>query len=106
MASLRISDAAGGWLWCLVVFLVAVPALASPVLVTPMPEGAHLSRPVLTLLVAVLGIPREWAGVATVVAVLGARRYASWWGQEMIVSSILICAWAAAGSTAARMVLF
>lgn len=95
-----------GWIWCIAVFIVALPALASPFILVPIPEGLHLPIGIIRAFVAVSGIPRFWAALATLLGVLGSKRYSSSWSQNVLVCVVLILAWACAGDTAGQMRVF
>ena len=91
-----------GWLWCVAVAVVVLPAISSPLLLVPIPSGARIPPWTLSAFVAVTPHARWWATLGTVLAVCGARRCADWWIQEVLVASLLIVAWLAGGGTMAR----
>jgi hypothetical protein len=68
-----------GWLWCVAVFIVALPALASPLILVPIPESVHVPAGSVRAFVAVSGSPRLWAAMATLLGLLGSKRYSSSW---------------------------
>jgi hypothetical protein len=79
----------GRW-WAWSVLVVAIPALASPFLFVPF--SLEVPRSVLGTVFLVCLYPRLWASLATVLAVLGAKRWAESWWQLAGVSCILILA--------------
>jgi hypothetical protein len=91
-----------GWLWSLAVAFVVLPAIASPLLLAPIPSGARIPPWTLSAFVAVTTHARWWAALGTVLAVCGARRCAIWWMQEVLVAGLLIVAWLAGAGTMAR----
>jgi hypothetical protein len=95
-----------GWLWSVIVLTVALPALASPLIVVPIPEGVRVPVGLMRGFVGVCGIPRSWATATTVVALLGVRRYSASWILDLLVCAIVITSWWCASDTAGRMRVF
>ena len=95
-----------GRLWCVTVFMVALPALASPLILVPIPEGVHIPVGIVRTFVAISGMPRFWAIIATFLGILGSKRYSSSSLQEILVCVILIVAWVCAGDTVGKMRVF
>jgi hypothetical protein len=86
---------ARAWAWGVTV--VALPALVSPLLFVPIPYA--LPRDVLGAIAAIAMYPRLFAGLATCLAILGAKRWADSWLQLVWVTCIVILAWICAGNT-------
>ena len=84
-----------GWAWGVTV--VALPALVSPLLFVPIP--CTLPRDILGTVAAVAMYPRAFAGLATCLAILGAKRWAESWLQLAWVTCVVILAWICAGNT-------
>jgi hypothetical protein len=60
-----------------------------------------MSRSVVSTTVAILSPARWWASAATLVAILGARRFAQSWLQEVLAAIIVLLAWWLGADTAA-----
>jgi hypothetical protein len=95
-----------GWLWSVIVLTVALPALASPLILVPVPEGVRVPVGFIRGFVGVCGIPRFWATATTVVALLGVRRYSASWLLDLLVCAIVITSWWCASDTTGRMRVF
>ena len=74
-----------------------MPAIVSPLLLLPEPP-IHVSHQLADALVIVCGSPRAWALVATVVAIVGARKFSRSWVTDGLAAAICVWAWIAASS--------
>ncbi len=91
-----------GRAWCLLVFALACPALASPLLYAPLPCGQPAPVWFVGVVVPTLSSPRLWASAATLVAILGARRLAEAPSQERRVATLVLLSWFVATETLVR----
>jgi hypothetical protein len=88
-----------GRIWVLAVFILAVPAIFSPLLFVR--QHSPLPPALLGPLVDLLSHPRWWATAATLVGMLGARRFAESRIQEGVVSLVIVIAWSLGCDTVA-----
>jgi len=85
--------------WAVSVVAIALPAIASPLLFVPI--NSPLPRSLLLASELLLGHPRWWATVATLLAVFGARQFAASRFQEGAVAVAVILAWSLGCDTVA-----
>jgi hypothetical protein len=87
------------WVWA--VFGLALPALLSPLLFWP--PLPNLPKGLCGSFVAVASHPRSWAAGATLLGVLGAKRWAESSLQLVCVACIVTLAWVSGCDTVDRM---
>ena len=90
-----------GAVWCCVVFLLAVPAMASPILFLPL--SFNVPRWLGAALGPVLSHPKWWATTATLLAVVGARRFSHSAFQASIAAVLVVLAWFLGSDTADKL---
>jgi hypothetical protein len=90
-----------GIVWCCVVFVVALPAIGSPILFLPV--ASHIPRWLGAMLGPVLSHPKLWATAATFLAVLGAKRIAPPMPQTIAVALVTAAAWWLGTDTAEKL---
>ncbi len=90
-----------GAVWCCVVFVLALPAMASPILFLPV--SFNVPRWLGAALGSLLSHPKCWASVATLVGVVGARRLSQSIVQASVVAILVLLAWLLGCDTADKM---
>jgi hypothetical protein len=89
-----------GAVWCGLVFGLALPAIASPILFLPL--SFNVPHWLASVLVPVLSHPQWSAGAATLVGMLGARRFAHSDTQAVVATILVLFAWSLGCDTVAR----
>jgi len=87
--------------WCCVVFVIALPAIASPIMF--LPASFHIPQWLGAMLGAILSHPKLWATTATFVAVLGAKRLSPPMPQTIAVALLTSAAWWLGSDTADKL---
>src|SRR5262245_49350773 len=90
-----------GTVWCCVVFMVALPAIASPIMFLPF--AADIPRWLGPMLGPILSHPKLWATAATFLALLGARRMSPPMPQTIAVALLISAAWWFGSDTADKL---
>ena len=84
----------------LAIFVVALPAFASPLILMPLPESWYPLRAAMGALVTLCSYPRLWAGAATLVAAVWVPSSKADRARKIAGAVIAILAWIPALITA------
>ena len=82
------------------IFLLALPAIASPLILVPLPESWGPLPVALRPLVTLWTYPRLWASAATMVAVLWVAFARASRARKILGTAIAVIAWIPAWNTA------